>query len=361
MTDWLRALPKVELHVHLEGAIRPETVLHLFRRHGNREVTSPRQVRELFVHRHFREFLNHYKTICQWLRDPEDLERVTREFLRDLAAQNVRYVEATVSPGALRALAGWEPERVLEAVRRGYLQVHGELGLEMALLVDLVRNLGPEEGWRMVRLAARWRDRGVVGITLGGNERDFPAAPYADIYRWARDQGLRTTAHAGEWAGPESVWDCLRLLQVERIGHGVRACEDPALVDHLVERQVPLECCPTSNVATGVVRAWEEHPVGDLHRRGVRLGINSDDPTLFGTTLTRELELLHRVHGFGEEDLARVLRQSIEMAFLPEERKQLLARELEEHLGRGPVEGEGAAEREAGEMERAARRVTDEG
>lgn len=311
-------MPKVELHLHLEGAIRPETMLRIFQRHGNPSVTTLEEARRLFVHRSFREFLEHYKELNEWLKEEADIELAARELMEDLAAQNVRYVEVTVSPGTVEWLSGLQGERVLAAAVEGLTWGGEQHGVRWRIILDLVRNLGVERGWEMARTASRWRDRGVGGITLGGNETDFPASPYAEIYAWARDQGLLTTAHAGEGAGADSVWDCVRLLKVDRIGHGTRMVEDPALIRYAVERGIHVECCPTSNVETGVVSSPEEHPVRRLHDAGVRLGINTDDPALFRTTLTQELEGLHRVHKFSPEELYRLQLQAAESAIDPE-------------------------------------------
>ncbi|MBI3945187.1 MAG: adenosine deaminase [Armatimonadetes bacterium] len=324
-TGFLRDLPKVELHIHLEGSIGPETLLSLFRRHANPEYTTLEQVRRLYRHGSFPEFLALFREILRALRAAEDFEPITFALLADLAAQNVRYAEVTFAPFALSHFHGLDPDRILDAIQAGAARARADHHIHMALLVDLIRNMGVENGWRTARWAARARDRGVVGINLGGDEREFPAAPFAGIYRWARDQGLRTTAHAGEGDGPESIRDCARLLRAERIGHATRAVEDPALLDELAERRIPVECCPGSNVATGIVPDLAAHPVRRFFDHGVRLSINSDDPPLFATTLTRELQQLQAVHHFTDAEIRQLARSAVEMSFLPEERKAALA------------------------------------
>ncbi len=330
VSPFLQQLPKVELHLHLEGAIPPETLLGVFRRHGNTEMACLEDVLRLYQHRDFYDFLAHFRTILEWLRDADDLEPITYDVLSNLARQNVRYAEVIFSPGTLLHFHGLDPDRVLDAIQRGYARARSEHTIEIALLLDLTRNVGLEYGSRMARFAAGAQDRGVIGITLGGNERDFPAAPYAEIYQWARDQGLRVTAHAGEAAGPESVWDCIRLLGVERIGHGVRMEDDPRLAEYVVEHGIAIECCPWSNVLTGAVESLEAHPVRRWFERGVRLSINSDDPTLFGTDITRELARLQAAHGFSDGEILHIMAQAVQMSFLPEGGKARLRRLLAE-------------------------------
>lgn len=327
-TALLQRVPKVELHLHLEGSIQPETLLALFRRHGHWRYRTLGQVQRLYRHRNFREFLAHFREILRALRAAEDFEPITYHLLKDLASQNVRYAEVTFAPAALILFHRLDLDRVLEAIQAGYARARRESGIEMALLVDLIRDLGVENGWRMAHWAAEARHRGIVGINLGGHEREFPAAPFAEIFRWARDHGLHTTAHAGEGDGPQSVRDCVDLLAAERIGHGTRAVEDPALIEDLVQRRVPIECCPGSNVATGIVPNLEAHPVRRLFDRGVFLSINSDDPALFGTNITRELAQLQAVHAFTDAEIGQLMRNAVEMSFLPEERKEALRREI---------------------------------
>ncbi|HEY3281589.1 MAG TPA: adenosine deaminase [Armatimonadota bacterium] len=332
MSEFLDSLPKVELHVHVEGAVRPETALRLFRRYGAAEYDSEPAVRRLFTHDSFASFLAHYRCLCRAFRAPEDLELLAAEFVEDQAAQRILYTEAILSPGAVRALCGIPAREGLEAVLRGIAAGERACGVRVVLLLDLVRNLGLEEGWRIAELALSRMGQGVVGITLGGDETRFPAAPYAELYQWARGWGLHTTAHAGEGAGPGSVWDCTQKLGVERIGHGVRAIEDAALLEYLAEHKVPLECCPTSNVATGVVSDWPSHPVRALYDRHIPLSVSTDDPTLFGTTLSRELQGLMDHHDFTAGEVGGIVRSAIDQSFLDPAGREGLHRQLDEYL-----------------------------
>jgi adenosine deaminase len=185
----------------------------------------------------------------------------------------------------------------------------------MRILVDLIRNHGPEAGWPAARFAAKSRHLGVVGINLGGDEANFPAGPYAEIYAFARDQGLGLTAHAGEAAGPESVWTCVEELGVERLGHAARAAEDPKLLDVIAARGIVIEACPTSNVLTGAVRSFEAHPLGEFVRAGCRVCLNTDDPTFFGCTLSGEHAKARQAFGFDDEALAAMNRHAWTGAF----------------------------------------------
>ena len=339
LRDRLLALPKAELHVHLLGAIPRGVLVELFGRHPpaewlprlkwpvrwffgrqrhlrrflrRRSITED-DVAGLFAYRSFKQFLATYFFASCLVRQEADLRDLIRGVLDGLVAQNVVYAELTVSPPGYR-FNGIPLDRIAvcmaEAADRSDIRVQW--------IVDPVRDMGPRKALKLLRRIIDLDVPGVAGITLGGSEHKHPPAPFAGVYALARDNGLRLTVHAGEARGPKSVWDALRVLQAERIGHGVRAVEDSELVSCLAVNQVPLEICPTSNVRTGVVKSYQAHPVRGLFDAGVPVSISSDDPTFFRTTLTDEFVHLYEA-GFTEYELLDLLRNGFRHAFLPPE------------------------------------------
>ncbi len=240
----------------------------------------------------------------------------------DLARQNIVYAEAFYSPGDF-ASCGLQPQRLTEAIRRGLAQQNA--AVTVSLVADLVRNYGPERGLRWLREIDEVKHLGVVGIGIGGSEQAFPPEPYAAVYREARERGFRTSAHAGEAAGPESVWGALRWLEVDRIGHGTRAIEDAQLVALLAERRVPIEACPISNLRTGVVPSLDRHPIKSLFDAGVVVTVNTDDPKMFNTSLEDEYEALATSLGFTWTELTALNDHALAAAWCGEEEKRRLS------------------------------------
>lgn len=320
---WFERLPKVELHLHLEGAIPLEALWELLQKYGG-DPTVPTQsdLKRKFVYRDFRHFIETWTWMNGLLRQYEDFTFAAEAVARDLERQNIRYAEVFYSPADFLP-AGLQPERLTDAIRDGLKRVPG---VEVALVCDLVRNYGPEQGARMLACANEVRGLGVIGVGIGGAEDRFPPEAFAPVFRRAREMGFRTSAHAGEAAGPESVWGAIRALEVDRIGHGARAVEDPALVDYLAARKIPLELCVLSNVRTCVVPEVARHPARAYFQRGIPLSINTDDPTLFGNSLAEEYAVLCRELGFSQEDILLLIEQGIETSWLPDPRKgELLA------------------------------------
>jgi len=279
----------------------------------------------LYRHQGFKDFLFHFATLCEELTGPEDLALAATRLAERLAAQRVRYAEVMCSPGIF-VRRGIPTDEILDAVLEASAAAQARGGPRLQWILDSVRQWGPRAFEPLVEHAARLRPRGVVGVGIGGDESAWKAQDFAMAYREARRLGLRTTAHAGEFSGPASVWEAIDVLGVDRVGHGIRAVEDPALVRALAERRVPLECCPTSNIATGVVPAWAAHPIPRLFRAGVFVTVGSDDPAMFGTTLAGEWDVLHTQLGLPEEDVVRIGRNTIEATFLGEpERRALLS------------------------------------
>jgi adenosine deaminase len=322
---WLERLPKVELHVHLEGAIPLRVLWDLLQKYGgDPEVLTPEDLRRKFVYRDFPHFIDTWTWMIGLLRQYEDFELVAEEVARDFARQNIRYAEAFYSPPDFLA-AGLEPQRLTEAIRRGLCRVPQ---VEIALVADLVRDYGAERGARMLSCINEVKQMGVIGVGIGGREYQSPPEIFREVYEQARKLGFKTSAHAGEAAGPASIWGAIEVLGVDRIGHATRAIEDARLVDYLAQHKLPLELCVLSNVRTAVVTGVDRHPARIYFERGIPLSINSDDPTLFGNTLVDEYLALHEQLGFSKSDILRLIEQGIETSWLAADRKKRLLGEF---------------------------------
>ncbi len=340
-----RAMPKVELHLHLEGSITPETALALARRHGmTLPATDAAGLREWFRFRDFRHFVQVYLALSEMLRTPEDFAFIVVALGRDLARQHVRYAEVTFTAYThLWQDKGLTPDDLIAGLDAGRAQVRQQFGVDLAWIVDIPRNLsfnritGRYNGKASdptVDMALAWKDRGVVALGLGGYEIGAPPEPFAHAFARARAGGLYSAPHAGEHVGPAGVWGAIRALGAERIGHGVRAIEDRALVDYLVEHQIPLEINPTSNIRLGVYPDYASHPLRRFWEAGVFVTVNSDDPPLFNTTLNQEYETLVDAFEFGVNELEQVSLNAVRASFLPEARKAALEAEFRAEFGR---------------------------
>lgn len=326
LAEALRLLPKVEIHLHIEGAIPIPALWELISKYGKGDVRSIEELEERFRYRDFPHFLSTWMWKNGFLREYEDFTFIASAVARDLADQNVRYVEAFHSPGDFAVLHGLEVARVTEAVRRGLDREKDRI--EVRLIADLTRDFGPERGGAWLSEIASARELRIVGIGIGGSEHEFPPEPYRDVYREARRLGLRTTAHAGEAAGPPSIWGALRALEVDRIGHGTRAIEDRALVEHLREKRIPVEMCPISNLRTGVVAEIAEHPLRAFFDQGLLVSVNTDDPRMFGTTLEAEYLALAEHQGFRLEEIRRLVDNAIDSTWAEEGTRARLRQEL---------------------------------
>lgn len=326
--DWFQEIPKVELHLHLEGAIPLSALWELVRKYGgDAQVPSMDALRRRFEYRDFAHFIELWHWKNGFIREYEDLTYAAEATARHLAAQNIRYVEAFFSPVDL-AVHGLETQELIASVRTGLDRVDET---DVRLVIDLVRDTGPEFGAQTLEQVHEVGDCGVIGIGIGGSEHKFPPEPYRDVYRRARDLGFRTSAHAGEVAGASSVWGAVRSLQVDRIGHGTRAHEDPELLDYLAAHQIPIEMCPVSNVRTGVVSSLAEHPVRDYFERGLLVTVNTDDPTMFGNSLAEEYRLLSEQQGFSRAEICQMIENGIRAAWLSAERRAELLSTFRNH------------------------------
>jgi adenosine deaminase len=320
MADWFDGLPKIELHLHLEGAIPLPVLLELVRKYEpGGTVRTLDQMKKRFIYRDFSEFIRTWVWKNQFLREYDDFELIAEETARELHRQNVFYAEVFFSPADF-SRHGLETRRLTEAIRLGFSRVPE---IKIFLIADLVRDYGPEKAMKTLTEIHEVRDCGVIGIGLGGSEKEYPPELFADVFDRARLLGFHTTAHAGEAAGAGSVRSAIEVLHVERIGHGTRAHEDIQLLDLLAARKIPLEMCPISNVRTGVVGSIEEHPIFDYFHRGIVVTVNTDDPGMFGNTLAVEYRLLHEKLGLSKSDILTMITNAITGSWLTEEEKRI--------------------------------------
>jgi adenosine deaminase len=314
------ALPKAELHLHLEGAIEPSTVAELAARHG--DSVSPTEVAARYATRDFSAFIETYKWVTSYLHAPQDYALVARETAERLLAQNVLYAEVTLSVGVM-LLRQQDVAANLRAIREAVRRFEPQ-GLRLQWIFDCVRQFGSGPAMQAARIAVELREEGVIAFGIGGDELAVPAAEFRSVFDFAAAGGLRRLAHAGEIGGPESVRDALELLGAERIGHGIAVSRDPALAYIMREQSIPLEICPTSNLRTGALARqigrdeadFRHHPLPDLFRAGVPLSISTDDPAMFQTNLQQEYLALLQM-GLTPQELVRVAAAGFEGAFLP--------------------------------------------
>ncbi|MGC2109979.1 MAG: adenosine deaminase [Candidatus Korobacteraceae bacterium] len=336
IATFIASLPKAELHLHLEGSVDPPTLSELSRRHStplstanNRyrniedsgRVFTEDEARALYAYRDFTGFMLAFKAVTERLRTADDYELVTYRMMQKLHAQNVRHAEVYISAGVVH-WRGQEFAPLFEGAERGRQRGERDFGLSLYWILDAVRHFGVDEAKRVVDEALRLKSHNVVGIGIGGDERRAGPEQFRELYEHAASHGLRLTVHAGETVGPESIWGALRELKPDRIGHGLHAIDDPELVRHLADKQIPVEICITSNVMTGCCRAVEDHPVRRLFDAGVPIVLNTDDPDMFRTSLSREYQLAHEVFGFTEAELRQLARNSFRASFLPPEKQR---------------------------------------
>jgi aminodeoxyfutalosine deaminase len=340
---FLAALPKVELHIHLEGSMPPETLLALARRHRvSLPVDDVEGLREWFRFRDFDHFVEVYLACSKVLRAPEDFQRLLSDFAVAQERQNIRYSEVHFTIGT-HWMNGLPVDEVLDALEETIRDEQRRRGVRVRLIPDIVRDVGNRTADPTLDWALEAHERGIaVALGLTGREAVSPSEPYADHFAAAAAAGLHCVAHAGEHAGPASVEAVLGPCRAERVGHGVRSIEDSGLVARLAERRTPLEICPSSNVALGVVPDLASHPFDRLRRAGVELSVNTDDPSLFDTDLAREYEKLAESFGYDAETLVELALAGVRHSFLPDAEKSKLEAEIRSeaerlaprHLGR---------------------------
>jgi adenosine deaminase len=330
-------IPKIHLHCHLEGCLRAATFLELAAKHGvplrytrGGTVALPQAPGDTgsgnpYVFADLDEFLLLFAAVSRALRDTEDYARLAREFVEDALAQNVIYGELFVSPSVWTF---FNPELDVRATMEAIVTElrKARPRATFKLLADVTRNFGAEGALRTARAIAAMTDLDVIGIALGGDEARFPANVFSEVFAYARAQGLHCVAHAGEAGGPASVRDAVEVLRAERIGHGIRALEDPPIVELLATRRIPLEICPTSNRVTGAELGGHPHPYVDFDELGCVVTIDCDDPAIFGTTIQNEYEIVERAAG--PQALERYVRNAIDAGFAGEAEKRAMEAQL---------------------------------
>jgi len=325
---WLRSLPKPELHVHLEGTITPQAYVRIARRNG---CEAPDDPAALFDCSDFESFLRAFLRVVRALQKPEDFGELAYDYLKSSAADGVRHVELLLSPATQRKFVpGLDLEQIVAAVGAARARAQRELGISSLLIIDMVRNLGEAAAFEDLELARRCRHQGVIGVGLGGDERNFPARDFQNVFKRAAELGFHRTVHAGEAAGPQSVADAVELLQAERIGHGVSARQDRSVMELVRSRGVAIDACPTSNAITGAVRHIGAHPLNEFLNEGLLVTLSSDDPAFFGATLLDEYESLSK-QGFSRSLLAQIARNGFAASFAPEEQKLAWIAEVQEY------------------------------
>src|SRR5216684_1206092 len=315
---FLISLPMAELHLHLEGSIEPPTLVELRQRHGMEGASLP-EVEKLYNYADFAGFLAAFKDVTGHLQTPEDYELITYRLMERLKSENVLHAEVLVSAGVCL----WRKQdfdAIFEGLERGRERGEKDFGISLLWIFDAIRQFGTEKARSVLDLAIQFRDRNVVAFGIGGDERGGPAEWFAGAYARGAEHGLHLTAHAGENAGPESIWGALNL-KAERIGHGFTAAQDPELIEELAESQVPIEICVTSNLRTGCCTELAQHPVRRYFDQGLMLTLNTDDPAMFRTSLVEEYALVQEAFGFTDEHLRELARNSFEASFLPPEKK----------------------------------------
>lgn len=332
LDQFAQRMPKTELHVHLEGSILPRTLLALAQRNQiHLPAYNEAGLHELYNFQSFDQFLERYVTITGCLRTVDDYRLVAYEYGCECARQNIRYAEVTFTILTNTRLTGLTWQEILQGLNAGRKQAYDEFGVQWQWIFDIVRNL-PNTQEQVLQIALAAREMGVVALGLGGSEDGFPPELFADSFKQARKRHLHRVPHAGEIVGPESVWSALKLLHAERIGHGVRSIEDPALMEYLRVNAIPLEICPTSNICLQIYRDYAQHPLRQLWDAGLLLTIGSDDPPMFGTDLNHEYELLVKEFGFTQPELEHISLNGIQASFLSPGEKYKLTREFQQEF-----------------------------
>lgn len=339
--ETLRALPKVDLHRHLEGSLRLETLAEVAHAHGvdlpsyNIEDLRP-YVQITEDETGFHAFLEKFNFLRQFYSKREAIERVAYEAVSDAATDHVRYLELRFSPATLARSQGFSLEEVTDWVIWAVNQAQSDFGVITRLIATIKRESDPEEARQVARVAFSRAGRGIVGLDLAGDEVNYPIEPFIQILREARREGLGLTVHAGEATGAHSVRKAIEELGADRIGHGVRAAEDPEVVNLLVRSGVTLEMCPTSNIHTATVPQLARHPLRTFHALGVRVTINTDDPSISSTTLTDEYMIAVREMGLDQSELVSIILNGVNAAFLERQEKEQLWNWFQAALGRLP-------------------------
>ena len=320
--------PKIELHLHLEGAAPPAFIRGLAKR-KHIDLSGLFAEDGSYKFSDFWHFLKVYEAAVTTLQSPQDFHDLTLAVLEESAKSGVVYTEAFLSPDfcGQRDLVAWK--EYLHAIEEAAATARADFGINMRGIITCIRHFGPEKARQTALCAAETAGRFITGFGIAGDEKIGHPKDFRYAFDMAREAGLRLTAHAGEWGGPQSVRDAISDLGVERIGHGARAIEDLALVDEIAERGIVLELCPGSNVALGIYPTVRAHPIGEMHRRGVKVTVSTDDPPFFHTTMEREYQMLHDAFDWDDGVFAQIARTSLDAAFCDADTKARIRKSLE--------------------------------
>lgn len=330
--EFLVGLPKAELHVHHVGSASPRIVAELAARHPESPVpTDPALLAEYFQFTDFAKFIEIYLTVVNLIKTPDDVRLLTYEIAREMAGQNLRYAELTCTPYT-SVRAGIAPEAYCEAIEDARVAAEKELGVTLRWIFDISGEDGVPGAEETLRIATKIRPEGLVGFGLGGPEIGVPRPQFQPHFEAAIAAGLHSVPHAGETTGPETIWDAIRLLKAERIGHGTSAMQDPALVEYLGEHQIPLEVSPTSNIATRAVASYDVHPLRAMVEAGLVVTINSDDPPMFGTDLTNEYAVAAKLLDLDEAGVGELAKTAVQVSFADESVKTALVAEIDAYV-----------------------------
>ena len=332
LSTFVAGLPKAELHVHHVGSASLRTVAALAARHPGVVPGDPDELRRFFAFRDFAHFIEVYLAVVDLVRTPDDVRLLTYEVARDMQSQTLRYAELTCTPYT-SVLRGIPIEAYTEAIEDARVAAERDFGLVLRWIYDIPGESGLPAADATLEYALEHRTDALVGFGLGGPEIGVPRPQFQPHFDAARAAGLRSVPHAGETTGPETVWDALRLLGAERIGHGTSSAQDPALLAYLAEHDIPLEVCPSSNVATRAVASLEEHPLVAFRDAGVTVTINSDDPPMFGTSLNAEYEIAARLLDLDEAGVAELARAGVRSSFAEHDVKTRLLAEIDAYAG----------------------------
>ncbi|KOG44124.1 adenosine deaminase [Streptomyces virginiae] len=332
MTDlhpFIAGLPKAELHVHHVGSASPRIVAELASRHPDSKVpTDPEALADYFTFTDFAHFIEVYLSVVDLVRTPDDVRTLTFEVARDMARQNIRYAELTITPYS-STRRGIDEKAFMEAIEDARRAAETELGVILRWCFDIPGEAGLEAAAETARLAVDLHPEGLVSFGLGGPEIGVPRPQFKPYFDAARAAGLHSVPHAGETTGPETIWDAIRDLGAERIGHGTSATQDPELLAYLAEHRIALEVCPTSNIATRAVTDLDLHPVKEMVAAGVLVTINSDDPPMFGSDLNNEYAVAARLLDLDERGLAQLAKNAVEASFLDPAGKAKITAEID--------------------------------
>ncbi len=333
LTAFIAGLPKAELHVHHVGSASPRIVAELAARHeGDSPVPAdPAALADFFAFRDFAHFIEIYLSVVDLVRDDEDVRMLTYEVARELARGQVRYAELTVTPYS-HVKRGIPAPAFCAAIEDARVAAARDLGVDLRWCFDIPGEAGLPAAEETLRIALDERPDGLISFGLGGPEIGVPRPPFKPYFDKARAAGLHSVPHAGETTGPETIWDALRELGAERIGHGISAARDPELMAHLAGNGIPLEISPTSNLRTRAVPSLDEHPLPALVAAGVTVTINSDDPPMFGTTLEQEYAVAARLLDLDAAGVADLARAAVHAAFLPAGEKTALVAEIDAYV-----------------------------